>query len=67
MALVTASELDTVRENVENLVFDMFKLAIDPKSPYETMESFIETVTYSNQKVENLMTAHRDLAEARGQ
>ena len=52
--IATASELDTVRENVENLVFDMFKLAIDPEiSPYETMESkFIETVTYSNQKVE---------------
>ncbi len=52
--IASAAELDAVREGVETLVFDMFKLAIDPEiSPYETMESkFIETVTYSNQKVE---------------
>ncbi|NMA41865.1 MAG: dehydrogenase [Oligosphaeraceae bacterium] len=52
--IASASELDSVKEQVDELVFDMFKLAIDPEiSPYETMQSkFIETVTFSNQKVE---------------
>ena len=52
--IATQAELDKVQGGVEDLVFDMFKLAIDPEiSPYEPMDSlFIETVTFSNQKVE---------------
>ena len=52
--IATQAELDKVQGGVEGLVFDMFKLAIDPEiSPYEPMDSlFIETVTFSNQKVE---------------
>jgi 2-oxoisovalerate dehydrogenase E1 component len=53
--IAKASELDQVRESVENLVFDMFKMAIDPEiSPYEEVGSkFIEGVTFSNQKIES--------------
>ena len=52
--LAAADKLDTAREQVQQLVFDMFKLAIDPAvSPYEEVGSkYIETVTFSNQKVE---------------
>lgn len=52
--IASASELDSETESVQGLVFDMFKLSIDPEvSPYETMDSkFIETVMFSNQKVE---------------
>lgn len=52
--IAKAAELDQVRESVENLVFDMFKMAIDPEiSPYEEPGSkFIEGVTFSNQKIE---------------
>ncbi len=52
--LADAATLDKTREQVQGLVFDMFKLAIDPAiSPYETADSkYIETVTFSNQKVE---------------
>ncbi|MGI5924328.1 MAG: alpha-ketoacid dehydrogenase subunit alpha/beta [Lentisphaeria bacterium] len=52
--IVSQAELDKVSNSVQNLVFEMFKLAIDKDiSPYETMDSkFIETVTFSNQKIE---------------
>ena len=52
--LADAAKLDAAREQVQQLVFDMFKLAIDPAvSPYEEVGSkYIETVTFSNQKVE---------------
>ena len=51
---IPQNELDAVRNQVEESVFDMFKLAIDPEiSPYESMDSrFIETVTFSNKSVE---------------
>ncbi|MFA6723979.1 MAG: thiamine pyrophosphate-dependent enzyme [Lentisphaeria bacterium] len=53
--IASASELDGIQEEVGELVFEMFKLAIDPEiSPYESMQSkFIETVTFSNQKIES--------------
>jgi len=46
--------LEAVKTEVEAFVFEMFKLAIDPRiSPYESLDSsFIETVTFSNRKVE---------------
>ncbi|NLE56109.1 MAG: dehydrogenase [Lentisphaerae bacterium] len=52
--IASQADLDKVSATVQDLVFDMFKLAIDKDiSPYETMESkFIETVTFSNQKIE---------------
>ncbi len=52
--LVKAADLDAARKEVQALVFEMFKLAIDPAiSPYEEVGSkYIETVTFSNQKVE---------------
>ena len=52
--LADAAKLDATRQQVQQLVFDMFKLAIDPAvSPYEEVGSkYIETVTFSNQKVE---------------
>ncbi len=52
--MADAAELDKTRQSVQDLVFDMFKLAIDKDvSPYETADSkYIETVTFSNQKVE---------------
>ena len=53
--IASAAELDGIQEEVGELVFEMFKLAIDPEiSPYESMQSkFIETVTFSNQKIES--------------
>ncbi|MDT8391413.1 MAG: thiamine pyrophosphate-dependent enzyme [Lentisphaeria bacterium] len=52
--VATAAETAAIGEAVEALVFDLFKLAIDPEvSPYESMDSrFIETVTFSNKTVE---------------
>ncbi len=52
--IASQADLDKVSTTVQDLVFEMFKLAIDKDiSPYETMESkFIETVTFSNQKIE---------------
>ena len=52
--MAAAEELDKARESVQQMVFNMFKLAIDPSvSPYEAEDStFIETVTFSNQHVE---------------
>ncbi|NLF94012.1 MAG: dehydrogenase, partial [Oligosphaeraceae bacterium] len=52
--VASAADLASLREGCQEMVFEMFKLAIDPEiSPYETMESkFIETVTFSNRKVE---------------
>jgi 2-oxoisovalerate dehydrogenase E1 component len=52
--IVSQAELDSIDQSVNELVFAMFKLAIDPElSPYESMESsFIETVTFSNKKIE---------------
>ncbi len=52
--IASQADLDKVSATVQDLVFDMFKLAIDKDiSPYETMDSkFIETVTFSNQKIE---------------
>ena len=45
---------EATRKSVQDLVFEMFKLAIDKEiSPYESADSkYIETVTFSNQKVE---------------
>jgi 2-oxoisovalerate dehydrogenase E1 component len=53
--IIDPDELEQMRNDIEESVFDMFKLAIDPEiSPYETMDSlFIETVTFSNTKVES--------------
>ncbi|MBN2449674.1 MAG: dehydrogenase [Lentisphaeria bacterium] len=47
-------ELESIRGETEAFVFELFKLAIDPDlSPYEPMDSpFIETVTFSNRRVE---------------
>ena len=52
--MVDAATLDTTRQEVQKLVKEMFVLAIDPEiSPYEEAGSkYIETVTFSNQKVE---------------
>ena len=52
--MADAAELDKTRKSVQDLVFEMFKLAIDKEiSPYESADSkYIETVTFSNQKVE---------------
>lgn len=52
--IASQADLDKVSATVQELVFEMFKLAIDKDiSPYETMDSkFIETVTFSNQKIE---------------
>lgn len=48
------ADFEAIKNEVEEFVFDMFKLSIDPAvSPYETMDSpFIETVTFSNRTVE---------------
>lgn len=63
--IASASELDAIGAGVQELVFDMFKMAIDPDvSPYETMESpFIETVTFSNQKVESFDSREPEFLE----
>ena len=47
-------EMEALKTATEAFVLDMFKLAIDPDlSPYETLQSpFIETVTFTNRKVE---------------
>ena len=52
--LVDAATLDETRQEVQKLVKEMFCLAIDPAiSPYEEVGSkYIESVTFSNQKVE---------------
>ena len=52
--VTTDAALAAIREQVEANVLELFKLAIDPEiSPYEAIDSrFIETVTFSNQKVE---------------
>jgi 2-oxoisovalerate dehydrogenase E1 component len=52
--VVSEAEMEAIKAETEAFVFEQFKLAIDPAiSPYETMESpFIETVTFSNRKVE---------------
>ncbi|NLF94180.1 MAG: dehydrogenase, partial [Oligosphaeraceae bacterium] len=56
--IASAGDLAGIRDRCQEMVFEMFKLAIDPQlSPYETMESkFIETVTFSNRKVEKFTT-----------
>lgn len=48
------ADFEAIKNEVEDFVFAMFKLSIDPAvSPYETMDSpFIETVTFSNKKIE---------------
>ena len=63
--IATQAELDKIQSGVEGLVFDMFKLAIDPEiSPYEPMDSlFIETVTFSNQKVEKFCDREPEFLE----
>ena len=63
--MVSAAELDETRVAVQKLVFDMFKLAIDPAiSPYEEVGSkYIETVTFSNQKVEKFDDRKPELLE----
>ncbi|MBT7162803.1 MAG: dehydrogenase [Victivallales bacterium] len=52
--VIADADFEALKAETEEFVFDMFKLSIDPEvSPYETLESaFIETVTFSNQKVE---------------
>lgn len=52
--VASATEMDAIKSEVEEFVFDLFKTAIDPEvSPYESMDSrFIETVTFSNKTVE---------------
>ncbi len=63
--LADAAELDAVRQEVQALVFEMFKLAIDPAiSPYEEAGSkYIETVTFSNQKVEKFDDRKPDMLQ----
>jgi 2-oxoisovalerate dehydrogenase E1 component len=52
--VLTERELDSARESVETIVFDMFRLAIDSeRSPRITIESdLVERVMFSNQRVE---------------
>ncbi len=54
--LVAAADLAAVKGGVDNLVFEMFKLAVDlEKSPRDPLDSeFLGSVMFSNQKVEKL-------------
>ena len=63
--IATEAELAEMREEIENVTVEMFKLAKDPAiSPYEALDSkFIETVTFSNQKVEKFSDAEPDMLE----
>ncbi|MBQ6472871.1 MAG: hypothetical protein IJJ33_12880, partial [Victivallales bacterium] len=63
--IATEAELAEMREEIENVTVEMFKLAKDPAvSPYESLDSkFIETVTFSNQKVEKFSDAEPDMLE----
>ena len=64
--VIDEADIEALKVETENFVFDMFKLAIDPDiSPYETLDSpFIETVTFSNQKVEALDDREPELQQA---
>jgi len=58
-------DMEQLKSSTEDFVFEMFKLAIDPElSPYEALDSrFIETVMFSNQKVEKLDEREPDVLE----
>lgn len=63
--IASQAELDAVKADVEDTVFQMFLLAKDPAiSPYETIDDpFIETVTFSNQKVEKFADREPDILQ----
>lgn len=64
--ILTDRELDSARESIEGMVFDMFRLAVDlERSPRITVDSdLVERVMFSNQRVEKFDERQPELLQA---